>query len=219
MTRLQYWALGIVAALLGAFGLLAEDVMEGETRAFDEAILLALRVPGHPETPIGPDWMVEAARDLTALGSFAVLTILVTALFGYLILVRKRSTAFLLGGAVVTGTLLSTVLKTTFARPRPELTGVVKIFTYSFPSGHALVSAVTFLTIGAVLAASAERSSLRLFYVGLAISLTLLVGATRVYLGVHYPTDVIGGWSLGAAWALACFMLAKLIQKRREATL
>ena len=211
-----YVGLGIVAALLTGFAFVADDVMEGETQAFDNAVLMAFRVPGQPETPIGPHWLVEAIRDVTALGSFSVLGALVAIVVIYLLLVGQRGKAVLILGSVISGTIVSTVLKYLFDRPRPDLTGVAEVFTSSFPSGHALVSAVTFLTIGAILAAATKIRRLRIFYVATAILLTLIVGSSRVYLGVHYPTDVIAGWSLGAAWALGAFIVARLLRHRNK---
>jgi undecaprenyl-diphosphatase len=209
----RYLGLATTAVLLGAFGFIAEDVLEGETTAFDEALLMAFRVPGHPDTPIGPAWLIEGARDASALGGYTVLTILVTVVFAYLIIVKQRANAVLLVSAVVSGTILSNVLKAVFDRPRPELTGIVEVFTPSFPSGHSLVSAVTYLTLAAILAAGTKSMALRIFYVVLAGCLTLLIGITRVYLGVHFPTDVFAGWCLGSAWALLCFIAANLIQE------
>lgn len=209
-----YAGLGLAAALLAVFGFVAEDVIEGETRVFDDAVLLALRVPGEPRTPIGPHWLVEAARDVTALGSFSVLGILLAVVVAYLLLEGKRRTAALIAGAVVGGTIISTVLKRLFDRPRPDLTGVTDVFTASFPSGHALVSAVAFLTIGTVLAGAAEKTSFRIFYIGCAVALTVIVGLSRIYLGVHYPTDVLAGWSLGAAWSILCFVAARTLNAR-----
>lgn len=206
-----YAGLAAVAVLLGVFGLVAEDVVDGETHAFDEAILLSLRVPGQPDQPIGPHWLLEAVRDVTALGSFSVLALLVAFVVIQLLLVGRRGTALLIAGAVIGGTIVSTVLKSLFDRPRPDLTGVAEVFTASFPSGHSLVSAVTFLTLGAVLAGTTKLMRLRVFYFGAAVLLTLLVGMSRIYLGVHYPTDVIAGWCLGAAWALGCFILGNAL--------
>lgn len=206
-----YAGLAAVAVLLGVFGLVAEDVVDGETHAFDEAILLSLRVPGQPDQPIGPHWLLEAVRDVTALGSFSVLALLVAFVVIQLLLVGRRGTALLIAGAVISGTIVSTVLKSLFDRPRPDLTGVAEVFTASFPSGHSLVSAVTFLTLGAVLAGTTKLMRLRVFYFGAAVLLTLLVGMSRIYLGVHYPTDVIAGWCLGAAWALGCFILGNAL--------
>lgn len=214
MRRRLYLGLGTVAALLGAFGFVAEDVVESETTAFDEAILMAFRVPGHPETPIGPEWLVEGARDASAMGGYTVLTILVAATFSYLMIVKQRANAILLAGAVITGTVLSNVLKGVFARPRPDLTGIVKVFTPSFPSGHSLAAAVTYLTLAAILAAGTQSVRLRIFYLTLAVVLTVLIGVTRVYLGVHFPTDVLAGWSLGSAWALIWFIGANFLHER-----
>ena len=208
-------ALALTAGLLAAFGFLAEDVIEGETRAFDEAVLLSFRVAGNPQLPIGPAWLVEAARDVTALGSFSVLGILLILLVVHLLLERNVKAAALIGGSVITGTAISTALKHAFNRPRPDLTGVAQVFTASFPSGHALVSAVTFLTIGTVLAGTTDKVWFRVFYISSAILLTLVVGLSRIYLGVHYPTDVIAGWSLGAAWSIICFLFARALGARR----
>lgn len=216
MQRGVYWGLGSVAALLAAFAFVAEDVVEGETRAFDEAVLLWFRVPGHPDQPIGPAWLVEAVRDTTALGGYVVLTLITIAVFAYLLIVRQRANAILVAGAVVSGTVLSNTLKTMFGRERPDMTGIVEIFTPSFPSGHALVSAVTYLTIAAVLVAGTQDRALRTFYIVLAALLTILIGLSRLYLGVHFPTDVFAGWCLGAAWAIAWFIAASAIEERRR---
>lgn len=214
MRRSVYWGLGVVAALLAAFAFVAEDVVEGETRAFDEAILLMFRVPGHPDTPIGPAWFVEAVRDTTSLGGYVILTLITIAVFVYLLIVKQRANAILVAGAVISGTILSNTLKNVFGRQRPDLTGIVEIFTPSFPSGHALVSAVTYLTIAAILVVGTQNRALRVFYIALAALLTILIGLSRLYLGVHYPTDVFCGWCLGAAWAIGWFIAASLIQER-----
>lgn len=206
-------ALG-VAALLGGFGLIADAVSDGDTLDLDTAVLMALRAAGDTADPIGPAWFEEAVRDITALGSFSVLGILVVVVFAYLLLVGKQRTGWFMVFAVVGGTVLSTVLKMLFDRPRPDLTGVAEVFTASFPSGHATVSAVVFLTIGAMLAEATPERRLKLFYIGTAILLTVLVGVSRIYLGVHYPTDVLAGWSLGAAWALLCTTAAHFVRER-----
>lgn len=204
----------IAAALLAAFGILADAVVDGDTMGFDTSILMALRTPGDPTQPIGPAWLAEAVRDITGLGSFSVLAILVAVVFTYLLLVGKARTGWFMVFAVVGGTIISTVLKALFDRPRPELTGVARVFTASFPSGHAAVSAVVFLTIGAMLADAAPERRLKVFYIAVAILLTLLVGVSRIYLGVHYPTDVLAGWSIGAAWALLCTSAAHFFTER-----
>lgn len=210
-----YILTGLVAALLLGFGVLADEVVEGATLNWDRSILLLLRVPGDPTSPIGPIWLQEAVRDITALGSFSLLSIIVVATVAHLFLVGRRSTAWFVAVAVVSGTAISTALKVVFDRPRPDLTGVARVFTSSFPSGHATVSAVVFLTLGAILADRAPTPRLRAYYLYVAAILTILVGVSRVYLGVHYPTDVLAGWLIGTAWALLCVGSAHLVSERR----
>lgn len=210
----NYIPLGVLAALLGIFGVVADEVSEGETLGFDNAVLLALRVPGDPATPIGPTWLPEAARDVTALGSFSVLTILVVGVVAFLALVGKRGTAIFLTVSVLGGTTVSTVLKALFDRPRPELTGVAKVFTASFPSGHATISAVVYLTLGAILAEISASRKLSTFFYSAAAFLAVLVGLSRIYLGVHFPTDVVAGWSIGSAWALLCLLVFSAVRAR-----
>ena len=140
-----------IASLLLAFGLLAEEVIEGETLPFDRKLMLALREAGNPGVPIGPPWLQEAARDISALGSMIVLGILVLAVVGYLLLTRRRAAAWLMLGAVSSGVAVNDWLKVSFARPRPDLVApAVRVFTASFPSGHATLSAITYLTLGAL---------------------------------------------------------------------
>lgn len=213
----SYIAGAALAALLGGFGLIADEVSEGETMRIDQAVLMALRAPGDPADPIGPAWLEEAARDVTALGSFTVLAILVTVVVLHLFLIGRNRTGWFLTASVIGGTLLSSGLKSLFDRPRPDLTGVARVFTTSFPSGHATVSAVVYLTLGALLAEMTESRGQKILYLGSAVLLTVLVGLSRVYLGVHYPTDVLAGWSIGAGWALACAMLAHLYRQRMAA--
>jgi len=211
-----YAAGAIIAGLLAAFGMIADEVSEGETLGLDKAVLMALRTPGNPADPIGPAWLEEAARDVTALGSFSVLTILVLVVVIHLFLIGRQRTGWFLALSVIGGTIMSTTLKSFYDRPRPDLTGVARVFTASFPSGHATVSAVVYLTLGALLAEMAERRSQQVLYLGSAIFLAVIVGMSRVYLGVHYPTDVIAGWSIGAGWALAWTLAAHLVRERMK---
>jgi undecaprenyl-diphosphatase len=127
-------------------------------------------------------------------------------------MVRLKSAALLLIVSVIGGTLLSTFLKMGYNRPRPDLTAMSEQFTASFPSGHAMLSAVTFLTIGAVLARLAPSRGLKIFSIAGAVFLTLIVGFSRLYMGVHYPSDILAGWCLGAAWAVLCSAIAFKLQ-------
>jgi undecaprenyl-diphosphatase len=190
-------------------------VIEGETRAMDRGLLLALRDPADPSDPIGPRWLEEVARDVTALGSTAILTFATAAVAGYLVLSRRRAAALLVLVAVAGGTLLSTLLKLGFERPRPDLVPhAVEVYTASFPSGHAMLSAVTWLTLGALLMRVEPRRRVKAYVLAMAVLTTLLVGASRIYLGVHWPTDVLAGWCIGAAWALICWLAALWLQRR-----
>jgi undecaprenyl-diphosphatase len=194
------------AGLLFAFGLIAQEVVEGKTLAFDREIMLALRSTSDPSVPIGPAWLPEAARDVTSLGSMVVLGIIMVAAAGYLFLAGKSAAAWLMLIAVIGGIVISDLLKFAFGRTRPDVVApMARVFTTSFPSAHATMSAITYLTIGASLARGQSSSTIRLYFMLLAAFLTVLIGVSRIYLGVHYPTDVLAGWCIGAAWALGCW--------------
>ncbi|HEX8822350.1 MAG TPA: phosphatase PAP2 family protein [Archangium sp.] len=206
--------LGLLAVLLG-FIALSDEVREKETQHFDERVLLSLRRPDNPELPRGPVWLAEAARDVTALGSVSVLALVVCTVGGYLALVRRWRTLALVVGSTVGGTLLNSLLKGLFARPRPTVVPhLTWVMTESFPSGHAMLSAIVYLTLGALLAQLVERHWLKVYLVAVGLSLPLLVGVTRVYLGVHYPTDVLGGWMAGLGWALLSALVARAVRRR-----
>ena len=217
---LRRQALVLVATLLAAGGiyafvLLAGEVSEGDTRAFDEQILLSLRNPLDQNDPLGPPWFEEAARDVTALGSVTVLTIMTAVVVCYLLWARFRGQALLVVVSVGGGGLAMTLLKRGFERPRPDLVPhLAYVSTASFPSGHAMLSAVVFLTLGALLAQAQARRRLGVYFLGVAIALTIGVGASRVYLGVHWPSDVVAGWSAGTSWALMCWLIAAWLRAR-----
>jgi len=202
------------AALLLGFGLLAEEVLKGDPSGFDLAVIMSLRSGGNLADPIGPPWLEELGRDVTALGSFAFLGIVFVASVGYLLLVRMRALALLMAVAVLGGTTISTLLKMGFDRPRPDIPHAARVFTASFPSGHALLSAVTFLTLGALLTRVTSERRIKAYFMVLAVSLTVLVGLSRLYLGVHYPSDVLAGWCVGSAWAVLCWAGALWLQQR-----
>jgi len=212
-----------IAVLLGVtlplyfFFEIAEEVGEGETRWFDQALLLGLRT-SDPADPIGPRWFEASVADISALGGFAVLALVTLFAVGYLLVLKRWGAALLLLAATLGGTALSEGLKVGYNRPRPDLVAhIVETTSMSFPSGHAMLSAVTYLTLGALIARTQERRRLRGYVLGAAILLTLIIGASRVYLGVHWPTDVLAGWCLGAAWALACWAIATRLTRADRA--
>jgi undecaprenyl-diphosphatase len=200
----------LLAGGLFLFAKLTGEVLEGEAFALDELLLLALRQAGDPSQTIGPAWLNHAVRDITALGGVTVLSIMTIITVGYLVLSRRFEIAVFTAGSVLGGWTASSLLKILIARPRPDIVPhLVDVSDLSFPSGHAMLSAVTYLTLGALLSRAQSTRSTRLFMIGAAVFLTLLVGSSRVFLGVHYPTDVLGGWCAGATWALACWMIAR----------
>jgi undecaprenyl-diphosphatase len=156
-------------------------------------------------------------RDVTGLGGLSIVVLLIAATVGFLWLDRRRHMAVLLVIATISGVLMSLLLKGLFARPRPDVVPhLTNVQTSSFPSAHSMVSAVVYLTLGTLLAASVESRLLRVYALGVAVLLTLLVGASRVYLGVHYPTDVLAGWAAGLVWALLCWLIARRLQRRGD---
>jgi undecaprenyl-diphosphatase len=187
-------------------------VAKGKPSAFDSHILSALRNSAQPLAPIGPAWLQEAARDMTSLGSVTVLAITTFAVVTYVFLSGRPRVAWLMLIAVLGGLALNNLLKFVFARPRPEFVTGARVFTTSFPSGHATLSAITYLTIGALLAQAFPSFPASFYFMSLATFLTVLIGVSRVYLGVHYPTDVLAGWCIGAAWAIACWVLTAWLQ-------
>ena len=207
----------LIVGAVWMFAELADEALDGETADFDERVLLSLRAADDLTDPIGPGWFEEMARDITGLGGLGVLTLLTLAAVGYLLLHRKRHTALYLVLAIGGGIFMSTLLKYVFDRPRPDLVPHAQVvYTSSFPSGHSMMSAVVFLTVGALLAGVQTNLRLRAYLLGVAALLALLVGASRVYLGVHWPTDVLAGWTAGAAWALLCWILDERLRRRGQ---
>ena len=212
------FALFASAALVLLFGFIASEVAEGDTKPLDEAVLLAFRTPGNSGDLLGPPWFEEMIRDVTALGSYTFILILIAATVGYLLILQKYRLAAVVSAAELGGMLISNLLKTAFARPRPEIEHAARVFTPSFPSGHATLSAVTFLTLGALLTRTSPNPRVKLYFMGLAIVLTVIVGSSRVYLGVHYPSDVLAGWCIGSAWAALCWGVALWLQRTAPVT-
>lgn len=208
-------ALVLAAAAVWGFAELADEIDEAGAGTVDARLLLAFRASGDPTDPLGPGWLEELARDVTALGSLGMISFLTLATAGFLVLQQKKHIALYLVLAVGSGVLISMALKAGFSRPRPDLVPhAARVYTSSFPSGHSMTSAVTFLTLGALLAGTQPRWRLKAYFLVLAVLLTILVGVSRVYLGVHWPTDVLGGWTAGSAWALLCWVVAERLRRR-----
>ncbi|NOT12799.1 MAG: phosphatase PAP2 family protein [Methylococcaceae bacterium] len=226
MLKLNNWpvlsVLTMVAAATTALSLfikVAEEVVEGDTGKIDLLLIMALRADGNPTDPLGPRWVEDFARDITALGSPAVLGLFVLITAVFLLLAGKRRLSVFMLVATGLGTIAVTVLKEAFGRPRPQLMpDGVFIYTESFPSGHAMVSAVVYLTLGALIARLAPTTLLKLYIMMVAVILTGMVGFSRIYLGAHWPSDVLAGWAIGAAWALGGGAWAQVRHLDKEST-
>ncbi|MFW5940222.1 MAG: phosphatase PAP2 family protein [Chloroflexota bacterium] len=212
ITRLELRILILLALVLGglwAFLALAEVAVEEESHPFDTRILLAMRNPADSGDPLGPPWFEEMMRDITALGGTGVVAFVTLSSVGFLLIRRDYGTAALIVVAIVGAYALSIGLKLTFDRPRPDLVArSTEVFNPSYPSGHSMLSAASYLTLGAVLARVQAWRRLKIYILSLAIVLTLAIGISRVYLGVHWPTDVLGGWAAGSVWAIIVWLLA-----------
>ena len=216
-TRALLLWLGVAGAIWGFLGL-AGEMTEGETTAFDSKILLALRQPGDLADPIGSRSVEEAMRDITALGGVTFLTLLTVVATLALLFHGKRTRALVFAGTVVAADISSEVLKQVYDRPRPSLVPHGSyVYSASFPSGHSTLAAATFLTLATIIASLEPHRSTKVLTYGVAIALTIMVGFSRVYLGVHWPSDVLAGWSLGAAWALMAWIVLNRLTRPASA--
>lgn len=198
-----------------AFIEIADDMSEADGQRFDQAVLAMMRpVADDPGRPWGPWWLHEAAADITSLGGISVLGLFALIAIGFLVMQRKRLSALLLIVGLVGGVVLSEGLKAVFERERPPLEyQTVETLNASFPSGHALLSTVFYLTLGVMLTRAFSQRRLKAYALGVGVTVALLVGATRIYLGAHWMTDVIAGWCVGAAWAMALWLVAYAAQR------
>lgn len=204
----------LLAASLWTFIWISDGVGEGETMALDEQILLSMRTPGDMSDPLGPHWVEELMRDVTGLGGVGFLTFVTLSVAGFLLLDGKGRLALVVLGTIGGGIGLSLLLKMGFDRPRPDLVPHESyVYTTSFPSGHSMMSAVVYLSLASMMARVQESRTLKIYLLFLASLLTVSIGISRVYMGVHWPTDVLAGWMAGAFYALACYLLTLWLQE------
>jgi undecaprenyl-diphosphatase len=209
----------ILALLFSAGGLwgffeLADEVSEGSTRELDRSLLLALRSSADITDPLGPVWLEEMMRDFTALGSVGVLAMITLMVSGYLFVISKPRAGFAVFAAVSGGQLLSSVVKLLIDRDRPDLVPHgAQVFTASFPSGHSMMAAVVYLTLAVMIIRLSPYWVAKVYILGCAVAITMIVGISRVYLGVHWPTDVLAGWTVGSIWAVFCWLVTAGLQR------
>ena len=203
-------ATGLLAGSIFLFAKITEDVFNSESGAFDTSILKAMRSAGDLSVPAGPAWLKSAMIDITALGGTTIITMVTVFAVAYLAAAGRPKLGLLTGVAVGSGAILENAMKHAFARPRPDIVPhLVDVYTLSFPSGHAMLSAMAYLSLGTLLARAQASTRLRALVFAISLLLTLVIGFSRVYLGVHWPTDVLAGWAAGAAWAILFWFLAK----------
>ena len=208
-------ALVIIIGGFSIFIIIADEVMEKDTQTFDERVLKMMRRPDNLSVTRGPPWLHEVGRDFTALGGVAVMSLLTITGAVFLLAIRKYHAMWLLLGAAVGALLLSSLLKGIIQRARPDVVSHHShVQTYSFPSGHSMLSAAIYLTLGVLLARFVKGWRIKAYLVGVALVLTFLVGVSRVFVGVHYPTDVMAGWAAGGAWAILCWLVARYLQRQ-----
>lgn len=207
----------IVAGGLWGFLELMEVARDVAPHTFDTQILLAFREAGDPSNPIGSTRVEGIMRDITALGSAVVLILITAATIIYFLLVKRWGTAFFVLVAVGGGQILSSLLKIGIDRPRPDLISKLAVETsLSFPSGHAMLAAVTYLTLGIIAARFLPDRVTKIYVFALAVLVTLMVGVSRLYLGVHWPSDVLAGWCAGFAWAMLCWLVVRCLSKNEN---
>ncbi len=196
------------------FVLLTQLALQEQPHELDRYLLLLMRNPHDLSDPLGPPWLEEVGRDITAQRGNAVLILLTLAVLIFLLMSNKSYLALVVLVATLGALGASSLLKKSIDRDRPDLVPHrTVIYTASFPSGHSMLSASTYLTLGALLAATQRRKRIKIFILLFCTFITLLVGISRVYLGVHWPSDVVAGWTAGAAWALICWLLARGLQR------
>jgi undecaprenyl-diphosphatase len=207
--------LAVLVGTLCLFFAIAAAMHYGGFETVDRAVLLSLRTPQDLRDPIGPPWFEGLVRDVTALGGRGVLGLVVIAVTGVLALNGHSRRALAIFVYVCAGSLIVEIAKLFFARSRPDVVPhAVDVASLSFPSGHAMQASVVYLTLAALFAKTQSNRRVKAYVFGLAAIVVLMVGASRVYLGVHWPSDVLAGWALGTAWASGCWLLDQRLDRR-----
>ncbi len=208
--------LAIMLASLTGFTVIWLAMAAGMTGPVDQQILLMFRSAADITDPLGPAWFEEMMAEYSALGGYAILIMAVVIVGVGLALTGHRPLAIFLIASFASGSAVSSLLKHLIERSRPDLVDHLdRTFTASFPSGHAMISMLTFLTLAALVIRLCSTRALRIFVLVTAMSVAVLIGVSRIYLGVHWPSDVAAGWCLGIGWACACWLVAHYIEHNR----
>jgi len=208
----------VLAIVVGTVGfiLIAGFVISGSTDYFDVQVLRLLRTTGNLARPIGPKWLFEIMRDITSLGGATIVFLITFIVIVYFFLQKQYSMLFLVFAAVIGGGLIDLELKVIFSRIRPQVVpNLIQEISYGFPSGHSMMSTIIYLSLASLIARLQSRWRDKIYIISVAVFLSFMIGISRIYLGVHYPTDVFGGWSLGLAWAAFCWLVAWYISEKR----
>lgn len=209
--------IAMAAAGVYVFLALAEEVSENELHRIDSALLLFFRNPADLSDPIGPAWLEQTILEITTLGGYPVLVTLVSVVVGFLLVSRQYGPALFTVVSIVSGTVASHLLKLAYDRPRPDVVEhLVQTHTASFPSGHATMSAVVYLTLATLIVRLVDDVAMRVYVLAVAFLLTFAVGISRIYLGVHWPSDVAAGWALGIAWACLSWLVVSALRRLRD---
>lgn len=217
LARTEFAALGALAVVtlsVMTFVEIADDMTEADGQAFDRMVLHWMQpVAGQPR---GPWWLQEAAADITSLGGIAVLTVFALVALGFMLILKKRLSAVLLVVGLAGGVALSEGLKAVFERERPPAAyQAVETLNASFPSGHALLSTVFYLSVAVMMTRAFPRRGLKIYVLAVGMVFALMVGLTRVYLGAHWASDVMAGWCVGAAWAMTLWLVSYAAERRQ----
>jgi len=206
----------IIISSTWIFFIIANAVSSGTTQQLDVNIVKYFRNAGNPAVPIGPYWLPDVMRDITSLGGGTVIALITLIVIFYLLLQKKYAELLLILAAVLGGTVIGLGLKEIFGRERPDLIyRLTDARSLSFPSGHSMMSTVIYLSLAALLSRIQHERKVRIYIISIALFLALIIGFSRVYLGVHYPTDVLGGWTIGLGWASLCWFVAKYLQRKK----
>ena len=194
--------LGVCIVTVYILAELSDEVLEQESFAFDEAILLHIRQFANPV-------LDSAMLFITRIGDPRTVVPLTGIVFIFLLVKRQRLAAAFFAINAAGGAALSYFLKLAFSKPRPQLwESAIEEVTFSYPSGHALGSMVIYGFLSYVFATLYPRFSTAIYT--FAVFMIVSIGFSRLYLGVHWPTDIIGGYGIGFLWVMACVSLLRL---------